>query len=190
MYLKLLILVGAISMLLGASFYVGSDGDLVYYNWGIQDDAFNVDENNCYPGNALGTGSTDATKVCYVPLGRTLVLERFGVVASDALDSGTEDCEIILETSSDGTQAAGTDISSSSIDVGDSNANAGKCGNVTIDGRGEYCFRTLDDSDANTTISGGGWWMVTMHAGSSGCGGACTCTQAQGLSLHVFGRLQ
>lgn len=185
-----ILVVFALALLGGGTTYLGHSEDRVLFSWGIQDASFTVDHSSCYPVGTVWSAATDARAVCYVPPDRTLVLEAITVHATDALDSGNEDCEIILETTSTGSDAAGTDIASSSIDVGDSNANSGKCGDVTIDGRGEYCFRTLDSTDANTVVGGGGWWTVTLHAGSSGCGGTCTCTDMQGIAVNVIAHYQ
>jgi hypothetical protein len=157
----------------GNTTYVGQGMRVLF--WGSVDDAAINPATDYHAPCQSGKNTRTALDVranCYVPVGYTLLLQSFHVNASDTLGPG-EQCDLAIETSSIGSDTVGTDISTSAILVGFANTNgAGTClsgAGVIIDGRGEACTRSLDPTDANATVTGGGWFRVNINQGAGNC---------------------
>ena len=132
---------------------------------------------------------TSARHACYGQPGHAIQLTHFGIVVTEVLDANDpefeEDCEIVLETSDDGTTLAGSDIASSAIQVGKGNVNSGGvCGDDTLDTVGEFCMRELDQTDAATLVDDGGWYTIHVNLGTST---GKSCLALRGVQAVVWG---
>lgn len=111
----------------------------------------------------------------HVPVGRTLVIERWGLVVTGTLGA-TEVCDIDLMTDSTVT-GAGSSIGR--ISTNDAGGNEDDCLeglNLDLDAAGETC--TIDN--VNQVIPGGGYYRFEFS------GGACTVFQEGMLWVEGF----
>ncbi len=167
--------------------------DRIVMQWIAQDSTVDNDQATlfCKPAKLA---STPGASRCITPPDMTLKFVEFGITVNSAMTSAAnEDCQFYLRTGAYAdVPGADDEISSSLIVVGEdvdpANA-AGTCESTLfiLNALGEQCTRILDPTDANTTISGGGWWDISVQDGDDVVD---ACQAIDALSFFVVAEIQ
>lgn len=193
-----LLLVGALGVLIDDKLLVwpghGPESTVHFtYSWVINDTSFANDgtASVCGPLPDVSGIPNFPSSACVVPSDQHIRLQELSIqVHGGLVDADDEQCELVVIHSDDPSDTTPEVIAASSIDVGDENANSGKCDDKTINALGEFCKTTFDQ-----TVVANGYYGVRLRPGTNIdplCGTPpapteCLCDRMQALRVSLVG---